>query len=390
MKITNERMIDVVMKLFMIKVVLLLLTPLLMQIGISSTSGVTILLYLLIMINAAHVQIRYNYFSRKDLLVLCLVAVFFFLNYLLFPANRQQYGTIEMILNYVFYIPLSIVFIPKVNDWTYFFVKGQRFAVLAIVFIIPIFGLSLTGYLNYMEFAYSVLPLGAIAAINAGNSMDMKRLLTFFAYIVIMLSFGARGPILFLVLTFVFAFLLNKNVGKKMLVIVPLLVIGVLFISAQAFQEALIRYANSTGSYVLINIIQGDMFKSQTRNLLYQHCREYIYQQGLFSYNGLFGDRAVCAQLGWPYSHSIIYESIISFGWIFGVLFLGIILISMIRVFIKSDLSHKYMLIYICLALLGRFFMSGTFVVEGRFYLFLGILVSLHRIWKRRNKEVMK
>ncbi|WP_218970391.1 hypothetical protein [Cytobacillus gottheilii] len=141
--------------------------------------------------------------------------------------------------------------------------------------------------------------------------------------------------------------------------------------------EFIFRYLSGVNSkmnsYVLSNLLAGEFFSSSSRIHIYEESRAIIGNMGLSMY-GLFGDRNMSSGV---YSHNIIYEILISFGWFFGVIVLTALLTIILKAYFSSSKNGKLLVVTFSLALFARYFISGSFVMEQMFYIYVAIMISI-------------
>ena len=229
-----------------------------------------------------------------------------------------------------------------------------------------------------MEFSYSILALGGIAAINASQHYKMIDIATLVLYFLIIISHGARSPILLLACVFVAGVLYNEQRTKTLIFSAVVILCLSLAFSTGIFEKLLLRIFSGTESYAVLRILNGTFFQSNERDALYEAAHSYLANMGL-SINGLFGDRELSMQFGQPYIHNIVYEILFSFGWILGLLIIVVFLFKSLRIIFKYENNERLVFLYALFALFGRYLVSGSFVVEWRFYIFIALMTALQR-----------
>jgi hypothetical protein len=100
---------------------------------------------------------------------------------------------------------------------------------------------------------------------------------------------------------------------------------------------------------------------------------------------GIGGDWRVAG----VYSHNIILEFLASFGVIVGSLLLGLLLICYVRGLLHCrTIGQKEMWLIFVVCGFVRLLLSGTFVTEPFFYLFIGYCVAMNKNNLSREKHV--
>ena len=121
-------------------------------------------------------------------------------------------------------------------------------------------------------------------------------------------------------------------------------------------------------------MLNGELLISSTRSLIYEQANYALKNMGLSIY-GLFGDRLFVDSI---YVHNIFYELLLSFGYIFG----GISIIALLVLIIKAIMFNKnnnlkIIAILFTTSLFLRYLVSGSFVIEGNFYIYIAIMINI-------------
>ncbi|WP_214714318.1 hypothetical protein [Exiguobacterium sp. s151] len=250
---------------------------------------------------------------------------------------------------------------------------SNKYSKLAIILSILILALDLSSTLNYMEFSYGLLPFLCLMLIDCLENFKISKLIYLISGVIVLLLFGARSPLLFLILLLIYWVI--TTLSKRRGIIVSFVIsisIFFLLININLIFEFLSGINSKMNSYVLSNLLSGDFFSSNSRLLIYEESREMIKSMG-FSMYGLFGDRLLLTGV---YSHNIIYEFLISFGWFFGISMLLVMLFIILKAYFTSDRNGKLLIVAFTFALFARYFVSGSFVMEQMFYIYVAILIA--------------
>ena len=97
---------------------------------------------------------------------------------------------------------------------------------------------------------------------------------------------------------------------KIISLIILLLIVWIISSNINVIAEMLVKMDAFKDSYLLKNLLSGQLLESNTRDILYQSCLNRMSTMGL-EISGFFGDRQYCA--GFAYPHNIFYELIIEF-----------------------------------------------------------------------------
>lgn len=361
--------------------VVLLLPKVLEFIGtcFGSFSPVTIWLYVVVFIITI---LKCKTIKISDITILMIVYVIFAFNYLLFDDTRKYMLEQDMLLIYFFFIPIGVFVFKEIQSWNDYERILYPFSVVSVLLNTLVFVFRDQGGLSYMEVSYSLLPFLAILYSCSRNDTNNKNRVVSLIFFVVgtveIFSFGARGPMLFLLIFILLYEILREDVAsyKKILLFVFGSVFGILVIAIiSIFSKSIIEYLSNSkifeNSYILQHLSNGGFFQHETRNNIYQRCLRRIESMGM-EVSGLFGDRYYCGSV---YPHNIVFELLMSLGWIFGLISILLLLILILRsVFIKEKRTVAAFLIT---TLFLRFFVSGSYLIEGKFWVFLFALISL-------------
>ena len=149
-------------------------------------------------------------------------------------------------------------------------------------------------------------------------------------------------------------------------------IIGIFYLDDILYLVANLPYFEN--SYLVRSFLRGKLFNTDTRQVIWQNCFERLATMGL-SISGFFGDRAYCGSV---YPHNIILEILMSWGWIIGGIIIIYLLLMIVQGLLKKG-TERDVCIYIVLACLSRFFMSGTYIREGKFWITLFVLIALNK-----------
>ena len=345
------------------------LNVLLNTIGIGMTSVVTACIYIYVLISL----ILKCGIRKIDFFYLIGFYLVFLLNYVFFSSTRSEMLSQGMIIVYIFFIPYGLFSFKNVVNWDSFFSYLYKYAKWAIISggMMLLF-LPYDKYLGYMDYSYSLLP-----AVCAAYYYQAKGIIE-------MAAFGARSGILYAVLFVGVLELLRKDISiqKKLLICGVLVIggmIGVFYLDDILYLVSKLPYFEN--SYLVRSFLKGKLFNTDTRQVIWQSCFERLNTMGM-DVTGFFGDRPYCA--GAVYPHNIVLEILMSWGWIIGGCILAYLLWLIIRGLTCKGLKRD-VCIFIIFSCLSRFFMSGTYIREGKFWITVFVLVALGKGKKKAN-----
>ena len=316
--------------------------------------------------------------NLKNIVRLFLVYGIFGLSFLLFPKTRIYYQTDGFLILVVYFLPIVMLVISSIKRWTNFFYIMSFFGYLAIIAgIYIVFFSSATLYgqddalFTYMEFSYAQLPF--VCSLFANYTINKRWYSLAFALIglVEILAFGSRAALL-LALSFILILQLINSKQSKVAILMFSVFALILYVNLESIVQSLLRIPYFQDSYILRHLIAGELFEHDTRKEIYADCIQRIYTMGL-DISGFFGDRLYISVV---YPHHIVYEILMQMGWLLGSLFMFWLLLLIIRSFKK--VNNRAIVAFLVCCLFGRYFFSGSYIVEGKFWIFLGCLFALN------------
>lgn len=355
-----------------------------MIIYIGSIAGVSIsgwitYFYLFAIVATILLTIKYN-LRVKDLIFLIGIYVFYGIQYFLANSAAKIYFSDEdVIVMLLVYAPVSVLAVTRVNDWKEMinnkFIVIYSDILITVLFFSKFSGLNTT---NYMTFSYNLLPFWCLVFLAAVVNKDKLQWIFVFIGIIEGLIFGSRGAllwfVLFILVVLVFGKFPNHTISNKIVILVTFGVFGVFFLTI--ILPVIINSSFANESYFIARILLGSVTADSGRSNITQLSRNELYSMNIFEFNSIFYDRTVLPNN--IYAHSVIYESLLAFGWIFGVLFLAILFGLIIRTYIHQDSIGRIFCLYFIFAFFLRYFVSGSIYDEGIFLVFLCAILSLN------------
>lgn len=316
----------------------------------------------------------------KECIFLAIFYLWIFLNYAFFPGTEHFYHNSSFLIVIFIYVPLSILIIYNTSDWKQFFDIGWPYAIVAtIISVVIVFANNVASYdelFSYMEFSYFLLPFNLICYVKLRQNKTLLPLLCFLTTLISMLIYGARAVVLFGFLFILFFELFSErgimHLFKNLIKIC--IYVGIVLVFFNSIVALLGKISFLENSRFLTKLMGEELFVSESRDYIYEKARLEISKMGLGQY-GIFGDRQFFNDI-WP--HNIIYEILLQFGWIFGLISIA----SLLILFMSNLRNKETMLVtlFFLTAIMGRYFISGSYLVEGRFWLMLFGLLSMQRI----------
>ena len=336
-------------------------------------------IYLLLMVYMLVLLIKYRMPLKSAGAVLGIIA-FYGVSYMwASPQAKEYFNSTEVTSIFLAFAPIACFCTARVNNWEKLFDDKFILALTDVVIVLSLISkIQNVNIVDYMTFSYELLPLWGLCLVSA---FCYKHKLQWIFVIVGAfegLIYGSRAPILWLiVLAFVIWLLFsNEDIrNKRYGHLVPGILMFIIAIVAIQFLLPMIMQSTfSSTSYVLRRLQGGSLFEGAGRNTIYAGCRNIIREMG-FSINGLFYDRTVLPN--GLYSHKIVYEVLISLGWVLGIPFLLFIFYSIGKSFFVQNNNGKVIVVYFVSMLFLRYFVSGSIFDETQFVLFMGFTFSM-------------
>ena len=380
----NQLLLNVLLFLLFLNILLNFITPVFqVYFGLVNTSGVTLIIYSMTLIIFFYMTIRYRLFSIKKIIIYTFIMFIMLFNYVFYENSREYIASENMILIYLFFLPICIFMISSITNWGNILTISSKYSKWAIIISVLILVLNLSDSLNYMEFSYGLLPFMCLLLVDSLENYKFSKVLYLISGSIVLLLFGARSPLLFLICLLVYWVITNLSKTKGLIVSLTITA-SVFFVLSNIglIFEYLSKVNIKMNSYILSNLLAGEFFASDSRVFIYDESKEIIKNMGFKMY-GLFGDRMLTTGV---YSHNIIYEVLISFGWILGMVFLLGLLGTILTAYIVSK-KERLIVIAFTFALFARYFISGSFVMEQMFYIYISIMIAF--ILANKKKRVI-
>jgi hypothetical protein len=289
----------------------------------------------------------------------------------------------EMLIIYIIAIPIAVFITPTIYNFEKLFSFLRKVAIVILPWsLLGLLFFDYDIYINYMSFSYAILPLTIIAFYQYLRNSSYWDFLIFLAGLFSIFFFGSRMVflsillfIIFIIFTRSFFMKKNYNIGKILknyFFLITILVAVFIIMKSNIFADI---SDTRIGNYISNN----NLFDDANREYIYKLITRYIIENN-FRYNGLFADRIILYQStgDLSYSHNIFLEFSLSFGLV-GV-FLSFLFIGFVAYkFIKYNVSQKLILLVLLFSFFTRYLVSGSFIEEPLFYLFISLLINIRQ-----------
>ncbi len=235
-----------------------------------------------------------------------------------------------------------------------------------------------------MSASYSLLPSIMYLIYWAIDNKGVKYVIIAVMGSLVSFIFGTRGPILIISLSLaiclVYKTLKLKNIILKILTIILIISITIYVNSGDRILQWAMELSEKFGEMgfstrIFDFIIDEDLANDTGRDDLSETVWKAILEKPFSGY-GFMGDR----QFVDVYVHNIVLEFLCSYGFVFGTAGIAAILCTVVAAIIKSKGSSVSWLLFIlaCFVLI-KLMLSGSYVFEPYFYLFMGMCVGVVR-----------
>lgn len=300
-------------------------------------------------------------------------------NMLFFPSNFQYLLEISF---YLLLICMPIfIYYTAIDDKSILLemlIKSSYYQMmLGIVFFIAT-DFSVIRY--DMVFSYLILVPVEILLYKIYRDFNFIDVLLVFAGIMMIIIMGSRGPLLSLVLYWIFLTIKHirnsKNVVRHFIrssLFIAVIIIVLMNFDLMIVKLDLVLKNMGFGSRTLRIFLSSSADFSSGRINIYSFIVECIKERPLLGY-GLAGDRVL---LGGTYPHNFFLEVLVQFGVIIG----GLIIILFIYFCIKGMFNNKdeaetdLALLFFGIGFI-QLLVSGSYLTSGNFWLFMSICMN--------------
>ncbi|HFI2447956.1 TPA: hypothetical protein ACGO8L_001827 [Streptococcus suis] len=329
-------------------------------------------------------------FSLKRLTALYCIYILYFILYLTSPQSvKSIYSSTVMVMIYIYYLPYAVLILSRIGDFSQLFssklIEYTNYVIIVSSFIAKYFFQNQT---NYMTFSYQLLPIWMLFTFSFIRRPTLLKAGVALVMLLEGVIYGARGPLIWLVIGAVAYFILVafekkiisnlslKRLGRFLLWLG--LFIGI-FSLARNFLPAL----NIENSYILNRLEQGNIGVSTGRNEMIDIAINYLKQMG-GEINGLFFDRTLMPDN--IYVHNFILETYLSFGWFIGTLILVSLVYFIGKTFLYSNNTNRKVIIFAISAFFLKYFLTGSMYEGDSFIIMMALVCAIYSQAKQERK----
>lgn len=302
----------------------------------------------------------------ETFLVTYLITVaFLLLTCIIFPQNAEVLvdSSLRFLLPMVVSSALCVVAVGDIYAFDRVFSIMSWICFLFSMLIILSFykGILLVEHYS-LSLSYALL----VVMIGLYSQRHIMAKIASFLVAVIVVAIGSRGALVFFGLYIIYDILRNH---KKLIfpaIICFFLVLGVL----TQFADWLYDYG--IDSRTLRTIADGSFGESDGRDSIYSKSFDIFWENCLIGI-GLFGDRV---RIG-GYCHNLFLEILLDFGLFIGSILIIIMVVSYLKLLFISTREIKDLLVKYTLAFIAPLMLSGSYLQDYNFGIFVGIFILL-------------
>lgn len=245
-----------------------------------------------------------------------------------------------------------------------------------------------------LEFGYEMLFPTAFMGTYAFLNKKKVYYIPFVIGLYTILMGGSRGAILWpiamfpLMLPFCWKNMDKRKRRNTIVLFVLLFLIGtVVFLFYDLILSALLSLLNSFGleSRTISAVLSGSFSDGNGREQIYKIAIELIKTGGAFGW-GVYGDRYVIADriswAIWGYSHNVVLEILVSFGWLLGSLICGIIIKKIVDLYHDCNNIERQIIFITFFVTSFKLILSSSFWYSAPFWAIFALSVQ----WKKQQK----
>lgn len=325
-----------------------------------------------------------NSITARDLLFWGMMAISALITFIAFPQNTNVLMKNISMWPMAFALYMIGKIIPNAKGVMRQIYKASRIGI--IVAAIAYFT-SLHTTTKYMSFAYSVLP--SVLGVAAAAFQEKKVSYWVFFGIGCALQFllGTRGPILFIVIYFIYKMYKFCDTPARKAVLFGGAVIAGGVVVTKSYMPLLQKLydfllGKNYKSTILYLFLTNNTASMDGRGVIAKTVLSAVLENPLVGH-GLCGDTIIT---GGAYSHNILIEIVCGYGLVIGSILILAGVCYFISVYKASGRKYeaRELLILTCASFMFKLFFSATYVGDLNFYFAMGIFSGI-KFYSRRH-----
>ena len=333
----------------------------------------------------------------KDLIIAEIIYIgILYLNFRLYPASQKYYNEYMMQLRQI-----VVVFIPamtvafRINNFRGCVKLFGQYGIYSISFMIICYFMGYIQRWDYQFFGIHLCPFVLMVYANYVFTRNRK----YFWWCVVGFIFimaGGRQSFLGFFIGIIILYYTKKisTISSNRffgLLLLSVLVMFVIYLLMPFFLNIISDILSTLGveSRTLEMLKSSELTSTSSRDGIYEASIYFI--QRTIGITGLFADRVMLRNFNdWmAYPHNIVLELMIDFGVVVGGLIsLYIFGLFAVRLY-KGNLEKKLVIGVVGTVVLSRLIVSSSFMIEGPFYLMLGLFLNANDDAKSKTRNII-
>lgn len=340
--------------------------------------------YLIVVLFEMYILYRFP-ISIKRLIILFLFYMLYFILYITSNDKvKHIFSSVDMVFIYFFYLPYAILILSRIKNFSILFSNKYINYLNATIIVTLFFAKYYLGdQTGYMPYSYNLLPIWIMFSFNYIDKPTITKTLVLLVMSLEGVIYGARGPLIWLAVSIIGYLILKifeKETKFKLKITINNIIkfiISILIITISIFLfTKILSFLNIGNSYILNRFETGSLNQSSGRETMISIGMNYLREMGT-NINGIFYDRTMMP--GGIYVHNFILETLIAFGWIIGIVLVSVILWSIVKIFIVSNLINKKVMLLIVPAYFMKYFLTGSIYDDYSFIITMSIIFAIYK-----------
>lgn len=331
-----------------------------------------------------------NKLKNSDIIFCVGIMIVYFMHEVLFPNNFEYLRIISPIFFYTclpyFFVGLFLNFDKQKTVLEYISIAVIILTLIyRYIFRVQVGEDLMDSSREDMGEAYRLLPHMLLLMYSVFQKFNVWKTIVVIIAFVIISGTGNRGSLLLMALFIVLYFILLKHYKRPVLSRIFIVAAGILAISylpafAQYFSETLLGLDIGFNDRAFQYYLEGEIAWDNGRNDIREAILAKIVESPIWGF-GLCADRVFIG----TWSHNILVELWVSFGYLFGTLLFVSLVVVIIQGYLSCEtVDQKGMLIILFLLGFALLFISNSFLQNRFFWFLLGYTVCLKRNKKER------
>lgn len=240
-------------------------------------------------------------------------------------------------------------------------------------------GIGLSELGSNHDYGYAFLMVSIVFSLEFIKKKNVWHFLGMVIPLVQVILYASRTAILsyglFWVLRVVFSRTRSQHHGRKAIISIALLALG--FLLTSSFFVGIVRDVTESlgvSSKIIESYVQGNFEMDEGRAMMYENNRSLLLEHpaGL----GVYWDRYLYTRF--HYTHNVVYEMLLDYGWFLGGAILAGIVLGGFSLMAKGDDAWKDLfMLFFCLCAV-RLCLSHSFWVNKDFWGMIAVLLAYH------------